>query len=78
MAPKFEKAKAIEKEHIVVDGVDVSGHWNRMFEQRVITQAASHSRIVINAPSVLPSVLWMWSATTVRVNCIAMPKRVST
>ncbi|MDH5606980.1 MAG: (Fe-S)-binding protein, partial [Anaerolineae bacterium] len=28
----------IEKEEAVVDGIDVSGHWNRMFEQRVITQ----------------------------------------
>ena len=36
MAQKFEKAKAVEKEHAIVDGVDVSGHWNRMFEQRVI------------------------------------------
>ncbi|HSG43518.1 MAG TPA: (Fe-S)-binding protein [Anaerolineales bacterium] len=32
------KAKYVEKEHAVVDGVDVSGHWNRMFEQRVITE----------------------------------------
>jgi len=30
------KAKYVEKENIVVDGVDVSGHWNRMFEQRTI------------------------------------------
>jgi Fe-S oxidoreductase len=30
------KAVPIEKETAVVDGVDVSGHWNRMFEQRVI------------------------------------------
>ena len=38
MAAKFEKVKSVEKEHIVVDGVDISGHWNRMFEQRVITE----------------------------------------
>ena len=38
MTVKYEKAKAIEKENIVVDGIDVSGHWNRMFEQRVITE----------------------------------------
>jgi Fe-S oxidoreductase len=25
-----------EKEHLIVDGMDVSGHWNRMFGQRVI------------------------------------------
>ena len=25
-----------EHEHLVVDGMDVSGHWNRMFGQRVI------------------------------------------
>ena len=37
MTPKFEKVKAVEKEHAVVDGVDISCHWNRMFEQRVIT-----------------------------------------
>src|SRR5574338_693719 len=30
------KSKIVEKEHAVVDGVDVSGHWNRMFEQRTI------------------------------------------
>jgi dimethylglycine catabolism B len=29
-------AIAIEKENVVVDGVDISGHWNRMFEQRTI------------------------------------------
>ena len=38
MAPKYEKAKAIERENVIVDGIDVSGHWNRMFEQRVITE----------------------------------------
>ncbi len=27
----------LEKQHAVVDGVDISGHWNRMFEQRVST-----------------------------------------
>ena len=32
------KAKYVEKEHAIVDGVDISGHWNRMFEQRVITE----------------------------------------
>jgi len=30
------KAKYVEKEHAVVDGVDISGHWKRMFEQRTI------------------------------------------
>ena len=25
-----------EHEHLVVDGMDISGHWNRMFGQRVI------------------------------------------
>lgn len=29
-------APVIELEQAVVDGIDVSGHWNRMFEQRVI------------------------------------------
>ena len=32
MTVKYQKAVAIEKENIVVDGIDVSGHWNRMFE----------------------------------------------
>lgn len=30
------KATPMEKEQLVIDGVDISGHWNRMFEQRVI------------------------------------------
>jgi len=39
MASGTEKAyKVVEKEQAVVDGVDISGHWNRMFEQRVITE----------------------------------------
>lgn len=25
-----------EKEHVIQEGMDISGHWNRMFEQRVI------------------------------------------
>lgn len=32
----IEKPKVIEKETAVIDGVDISGAWNRMFEQRVI------------------------------------------
>ena len=36
MAVKFKKTTAIELEHAVIDGVDISGHWSRMFEQRVI------------------------------------------
>jgi Fe-S oxidoreductase len=28
---------ATEKEHALVEGVDLAGHWNRMFESRVIT-----------------------------------------
>ena len=31
-----EPERIMEKEHVVQDGVDISGHWNRMFEQRVI------------------------------------------
>lgn len=31
-----EKAKAIERDGAIVDGIDVSGHWSRMFEQRVL------------------------------------------
>ncbi len=32
----IEKPKVIEKETAVIDGMDISGAWNRMFEQRVI------------------------------------------
>ena len=32
-----ENERVIEQSHAVVDGVDISGHWNRMFEQRVST-----------------------------------------
>lgn len=28
--------RILEKEHVVQEGMDISGHWNRMFEQRVI------------------------------------------
>ncbi len=31
-----ETERISEEEHLVVDGTDISGHWNRMFEQRVI------------------------------------------
>ncbi|MBI2821609.1 MAG: 4Fe-4S dicluster domain-containing protein, partial [Acidobacteria bacterium] len=31
-----DKDRIKEKEHVVLDGMDISGHWNRMFEQRVI------------------------------------------
>lgn len=36
MAVKYKKTTAIELEHAVIDGIDISGHWSRMFEQRVI------------------------------------------
>ncbi len=32
----IEPGRINEEEHLVVDGMDISGHWNRMFEQRVI------------------------------------------
>jgi Fe-S oxidoreductase len=31
-----DKERIKEKEHHIQDGIDISGHWNRMFEQRVI------------------------------------------
>ena len=31
-----EPERIVEKEHLIQDGMDISGHWNRMFEQRVI------------------------------------------
>jgi Fe-S oxidoreductase len=33
---KVIQAEVKEIEHLVVDGMDISGHWNRMFGQRVI------------------------------------------
>ncbi len=32
----IDKDQIREKEHLIQDGMDISGHWNRMFEQRVI------------------------------------------
>ncbi len=35
--PGLDKVdKVLEKDSVVLEGMDVSGHWNRMFEQRVI------------------------------------------
>ncbi len=31
-----DKERILEKEHVVQEGLDISGHWNRMFEQRVV------------------------------------------
>ncbi len=31
-----EPERILEEEHLVQDGMDISGHWNRMFEPRVI------------------------------------------
>ena len=39
MAVGLDKVKPeaiTEEKHLVVEGMDISGHWNRMFEQRVI------------------------------------------
>lgn len=36
MADETIKAKVVELPHAVVEGVDISGRWNRMFEERVI------------------------------------------
>jgi len=33
---KVQPDKIVEEKHLVVEGMDISGHWNRMFEQRVI------------------------------------------
>lgn len=32
-----DKRKIYEKEEVILEGMDVSGHWNRMFEDRTIT-----------------------------------------
>jgi Fe-S oxidoreductase len=34
--PKVDPAKVLEHEEMTLEGMDISGHWNRMFEQRVI------------------------------------------
>ncbi len=34
--PNVDPDRIMEKEHVIQDGMDISGHWNRMFEQRVI------------------------------------------
>ncbi|HUY60439.1 MAG TPA: (Fe-S)-binding protein [Candidatus Dormibacteraeota bacterium] len=33
---KVEPSRVREDEHLIVEGMDISGHWNRMFEQRVL------------------------------------------
>ncbi len=40
--PKVEPERVRELEHVVVDDMDISGHWNRMFEQRVIFDYDPH------------------------------------
>ncbi len=35
-SPKVDPSRVIELEHFELEGMDISGHWNRMFEQRVI------------------------------------------
>ena len=32
----IDKDQIREKEHLIQEGMDISGHWNRMFEQRVL------------------------------------------
>ncbi len=34
--PKVDPSQVLEIEQITLEGMDISGHWNRMFEQRVI------------------------------------------
>jgi len=40
--PKVEPERVREIEHVVIDDMDISGHWNRMFEQRVIFDYDPH------------------------------------
>ena len=35
---EIEPERVNEEEHLVFEGMDISGQWNRMFEQRVIWQ----------------------------------------
>ena len=32
--PKVDPARVLEIEHVELEGMDISGHWNRMYEQR--------------------------------------------
>ena len=34
--PKVDPEKVLEHDEMTLEGMDISGHWNRMFEQRVI------------------------------------------
>jgi len=36
VSPKVDPSRVIEHERYELEGMDISGHWNRMFEQRVI------------------------------------------
>ena len=36
--PLIKVDRILEKEHAVIDGIDISGRWNRMFSQRSITE----------------------------------------
>jgi Fe-S oxidoreductase len=36
VSPKVDPSRVIEHETYELEGMDISGHWNRMFEQRVI------------------------------------------
>ena len=36
VSPKVDPAAVLEKEELTLEGMDISGHWNRMFEQRII------------------------------------------
>lgn len=36
VSPKVDPGAVLEKEELTLEGMDISGHWNRMFEQRTI------------------------------------------
>lgn len=36
VSPKVDPGAVLEKEEYTLEGMDISGHWNRMFEQRTI------------------------------------------
>lgn len=37
VSPKVDPGDVLEIEELVLEGMDISGHWNRMFNQRIIT-----------------------------------------
>ena len=48
---KVEKERTLELENAVVDGIDISGKWNRMYLERVITDYSFDMKLANHEPS---------------------------